>query len=384
MTEAFLPFSKPTIDAATIAEVVDSLESGWITTGPKVQRFEANLKAYLGAGQVLSINSATAGLHLALLAIGVKPGDEVITTPMTFAATANVVALIGAKPVFVDVEPTTFNIDVSKIEAAINERTKAIIPVHFAGLPVDLDPLYAIAKKHNLRVIEDCAHAIGTEYKGKKLGSFGDIQVFSFHPNKNMTTGEGGCISTSDEEVANEIALLRFHGMDREAWNRYGKGGKLHYAITKPGFKHNMMDIQAAIGLHQLVRLDEFIEKRTEQANRYLEAFKDWKSVELIKLPSYSIKHAWHIFTPLINPETSGVTRDEFMVKMKEHNIGTGLHYQALHLYPYYQNEYGYKQGDFPVAEKIGERIVSIPLFPTMTREEQDRVIVAMDKILNQ
>ena len=210
--EAFLPFSRPSISQAAIDEVVACLKSGWITTGPRVKQFEEDLKAYVGAPYVLALTSATAGLHLALVALDLKPGDEVITTPMTFAATLNTIVLAGGKPVLVDVEPRTYNMDVAKIETAVTKRTRAIMPVHFAGLPVDLDPLYAIAKKHNLRVIEDAAHAIGTEYKGKRIGSFGDIQVFSFHPNKNMTTGEGGCVVTRDEKLASDVALLRFHG----------------------------------------------------------------------------------------------------------------------------------------------------------------------------
>ena len=229
MTEEFLPFSRPTISQAAIDEVAACLASGWITTGPRVKRFEDDLKTYLGAPHVLALSSATAGLHLALVALDLKPGDEVITTPLTFAATLNTIVLAGGKPVLVDDEPGTFNMDVTRLAAAITTHTRAIVPVHFAGLPVDLDPLYALAEQHGLHVIEDAAHAIGTEYKGRRIGSFGDTQVFSFHPNKNMTTGEGGCVSTRDEHMAEQIALLRFHGMDREAWNRFGKTGNQHY-----------------------------------------------------------------------------------------------------------------------------------------------------------
>ena len=376
--EKFLPFSRPSIDQATIDEVVDCLRSGWITTGPRVQQFEDDLKSYLGAPHALTLTSATAGLHLALVAMRLKPGDEVITTPMTFAATLNTIVLAGGKPVLVDVEPGTYNMDVGKIEKAITKRTRAIMPVHFAGLPVDLDPLYAIADKHNLRVIEDAAHAIGTEYKGRRIGSFGDIQVFSFHPNKNMTTGEGGCVVTRDDKIASDVALLRFHGMDREAWSRFGKKGSQHYEIIAPGYKYNMMDIQAAIGLHQLKRLDGFIKRRTEIASRYQKLLDGWPQLSLPVEPNYRHLHAWHLYTPLINPEAAGMSRDAFMQGMKERNIGTGLHYRAVHLYPYYREQFGFKQGDFPHAEIISERIVSLPLFPNMTGKDHERVIAAM------
>ena len=233
--EDFLPFSRPSISREAIDEVVACLESGWITTGPRVKKFEDDLKAYVSAPHALTLSSATAGLHLVLTALELKPGDEVITTPMTFAATLNTIVLAGGKPVLVDVDPGTYNIDINRIEQVITSRTRAIMPVHFAGLPADLDPLYAIAKKHGLRVVEDAAHAIGTEYKGRRIGSFGDVQVFSFHPNKNMTTGEGGCVVTRDNKMAEAVALLRFHGMDREAWNRFGKKGSQHYEIITPG-----------------------------------------------------------------------------------------------------------------------------------------------------
>jgi dTDP-4-amino-4,6-dideoxygalactose transaminase len=376
--EEFLPFSRPSISQAAIDEVVTCLKSGWITTGPRVKQFEEDLKTYLGAPHVLALTSATAGLHLVLVALNLKTGDEVITTPMTFAATLNTIVLAGGRPVLVDVEPGTYNMDVTKIEKAITKRTRAIMPVHFAGLPVDLDPLYDIAKKNGLRVIEDAAHAIGTEYKGRRIGSFGDVQVFSFHPNKNMTTGEGGCVATRDEKLASDIALLRFHGMDREAWNRFGKKGTQHYEIITPGYKYNMMDIQAALGLHQLKQLDGFIKRRTAIALRYQKVLADWPEWTLTRAPSYQHLHAWHLYTPLINPDAAKMDRDAFMQGMKERNIGTGLHYRAVHLYPYYRDQFGFKRGDFPNAESISDRIVSLPLFPAMTDADQDRVIAAM------
>ncbi len=381
--QEFLPFSRPSISQAAIDEVVACLKSGWITTGPRVRQFEEDLKTYLGAPHVLALTSATAGLHLALVALNLKPGDEVITTPMTFAATLNTIVLAGGRPVLVDVEPGTYNMDVTKIEKAVTKRSRAIMPVHFAGLPVDLDPLYDIAKKHNLRVIEDAAHAIGTEYKGRRIGSFGDVQVFSFHPNKNMTTGEGGCVATRDEKLASDIALLRFHGMDREAWNRFGKKGNQHYEIIMPGYKYNMMDMQAALGLHQLKRLDGFIKRRAEIALRYQRVLAEWPQWTLTKAPAYQHLNAWHLYAPLINPEAAKMDRDAFMQGMKERNIGTGLHYRAVHLYPYYRDQFGFKRGDFPNAETISDRIVSLPLFPLMTDADQDRVIAAMKDLFH-
>lgn len=381
MRDAFLPFSKPTISQQAIDEVVDSLQSGWITTGPKVKKFEEALVQYCQAPHALALSSATAGLHLALIAAGVTEGDEVITTPMTFACTLNVIEIVGATVKLVDVDKNTYNIDVNKIEAAITPKTKVIMPVHFAGAPVDLDVIYALAKKYNLIVIEDAAHAIGTEYKGKRIGSFGDIQVFSFHPNKNMTTGEGGCVTTRDDAVAKNISLTRFHGMDREAWNRFGKHGSPHYKIIYPGFKYNMMDIQAAIGLHQLPELDVFIDKRKALVDRYNELLGDFKYLRLPQAPQYPHRHAWHLFAPTINAEHTDLTRDEVVSMLKERNIGASVHYEATHLYPYYAEKYGYKQGDYPNAEDIGANVFSLPLFPLMTFEDQDDVVAALKDV---
>ncbi len=378
MSDEFLPFSRPTISREAIDEVVACLQSGWITTGPRVKRFEEALATYVGAPRVLALSSATAGLHLALAALELEPGDEVITTPMTFAATLNTIVLAGGRPVLVDVEPDTYNMDVGRLAGAITGRTRAIVPVHFAGLPVDMDPLYALAERHDLHVIEDAAHAIGTEYRGRRIGSFGDTQVFSFHPNKNITTGEGGAVATRDAKLADTIALLRFHGMDREAWNRFGKSGNQHYEIIVPGYKYNMMDMQAALGLHQLPALDGFIRRRTEIAGRYRAILSAWPQWTLPGTPAFPHRHAWHLFAPLINPEVAKMDRDAFMQGMKERNIGTGLHYRAVHLYPYYRDRFGFRRGDFPNAESISDRIVSLPLFPGMSDSDFDRVIAAM------
>jgi dTDP-4-amino-4,6-dideoxygalactose transaminase len=384
MAEEFLPFSRPAISQEAIDDVVACLKSGWIATGPKVSQFTEALQNYFGAPYVLPLTSATAGLHLALLAMNIEPGDEVITTPMTFAATLNTIVLAGGKPVLIDIDPDTLNMDLNLLEGAITDRTRVIMPVHFAGLPVDLDPLYEIAKRYDLRVLEDAAHAMGAEYKGQRIGGFGDTQVFSFHPNKNMTTGEGGCVVTRDQRLAQQIERLRFHGIDRQSWNRYGKGGTQDYEIVMPGFKYNMMDIQAAIGIHQLKELDGFIARRNELAGRYQEALSDWLQWDLPKSPdNYQHLHAWHIYTPRINEDVARMNRDEFMVAMKEKNIGTGLHYRPVHLYPYYRQELGFKLGDFPRAEEVGERIVSLPLFPGMSDADHDRVLDVMYGIFN-
>jgi dTDP-4-amino-4,6-dideoxygalactose transaminase len=316
--------------------------------------------------------------------MGIQANDEVITTPLTFAATLNTIVLAGAKPILIDIDPETYNMDLNQLEDAITDKTRAIMPVHFAGLPLDLDFLYSIAETHGLRVIEDAAHAIGSEYKGKKIGSVGDTQVFSFHPNKNITTGEGGCVVTRDEALAKKISLLRFHGIDREAWNRFGKSGTQDYEVVLPGFKYNMMDIQAALGIHQLKALDDFITRREKLAERYQEALTDWTEWTLPKAPHFMHRHAWHLYTPLINEPITQLNRDIFMEKMKEKNIGTGLHYRPVHLYPYYREQFGFKPGDFPCAEDTGARIVSLPLFPTMTESEQDRVLDVMYSIFHE
>jgi len=381
MTNEFLPFSKPVMDQATIDEVVACLKSGWLATGPRVQRFEEDLQKYLQAPYALTLTSATGGLQLALQSLNLHEGDEVITSPMTFVASLNTIVQAGGKPVLVDIDFKTRNIDVTKIEAAITPRTRAILPIHFAGIPADLDVIYALAKKYNLRVIEDAAHAVGSFYKDRIIGSFGDIQVFSFHPNKVMTSGEGGCVTTRDSETAKNIEIMRFHGIDRSVWNRNAKNGSQHYDVVAAGYKYNMLDLQAAIGIHQLAGLEGFLAKRKELALRYNEFFADWAELTLPEMPDYSCRSSWYIYAPLINLEKAGLDRDTFMQRMKEQNIGTGLHYEAVHKYSFYQKQYGYKWGQFPNAESISDRTVSLPLFPDMTFSDQDRVVVAMREI---
>ena len=379
----FLPFARPTISEKAIAEVVDCIRSGWIATGPRVAAFEQMLGDYHGNRQARCTSSATAGLQLALEAIGLDEGDEVITTALTFVATLNTIVLAGGRPVLVDVHPDTLNMDVSQLERAITPRTKAIMPVHFAGLPVDLNPLYALADKHGLRVVEDCAHAIGAAYDGSRIGAFGDIQVMSFHPTKNITTGEGGAIITDDDPLIERVECLRFHGIDRSAFNRFAKDGSQQYDVVVPGHKFNMMDIQAALGIHQLPLLDGFVDQRDKLAARYLEKL---KGVEGLRLPVPARdedRHAWHLFTIRIEDNPAGLDRDGFMQAMNANNIGTGLHYQAVTAFRWYQDRYGWKPEDFPHALDAGKRICSLPLFPTLGFDEQDRVIDTIRAVLN-
>lgn len=383
----FLPFSKPTLSDAAIAEVVDCLKSGWITTGPRAQKFEEILKAYLQAPHALALSTATAGLHLSLLGLNFKPGDEVIVPALTFVASLNTIVQAGARPVVVDIDPKTYNIDPQLLESAITPRTRAIMPVHFAGLSVELDAVYALAEKYQLRVIEDAAQAIGTCYKKQKIGSFGDTQIFSFHPNKNMTTGEGGCVTTRDEDLAKFVSAMRFHGIDRNAFNRFSKNGSQHYNVIGAGFKYNMMDMQAALGIHQIPELEGFNQKRKYLAQRYHRLLSEFEEWILPIDPDHpdAQGHAWHLYAPLLNTdltEKRGITRDSFMEKMKlEHHIGIGLHYDPPYLYDFYQKKYGYKPGDFKHAEFVCSRIMSLPLFPLMTESDQDRVIQAMKNI---
>ena len=382
MRDTFLPFSRPAIGEDEIAEVVDSLRSGWITTGPKVERFARDFAGYTGARYAVPVSSATAGLHLALLAHGVGPGDEVIVPAMTFASTANVVVHTGAVPVFADVHSGSFQVEPDEIERRLTPRTKAIVPVHFAGQPADLDPILTLAAKAGATVIEDAAHAVGTEYKGRRIGSLPTTSIFSFHPNKNITTGEGGMVVTADDAVAEKVALLRFHGMDRNAWKRFDKTGSHRYDIDQAGFKYNMMDIQAAIGLHQLPRLEGFIAERTRQAAVYDAAFADMPGLVRPERVPYPHRHAWHLYTPLLDLERLAIDRDRFITERKARNIGAGLHYTAVHEFSYYARRFGFRPEDFPGAHRVSDRILSLPLFPGLGAQDQQDVLDAIVDIV--
>jgi dTDP-4-amino-4,6-dideoxygalactose transaminase len=384
MRSSFLPFSKPSIGEDAIADIADSIRSGWVAMGPKTLRFEKSFGQYVGASWAMSCNSGTAGLHMAVMALGLGPGDEVITTPMTFASTVNVILFAGATPVLVDIDRHTLNISPEKIEAAITPATKAIMPVHFAGRPCDMDAIEAIAEKHHLAIVEDAAHAIGASYKGRKIGADRGprhLTVFSFHPTKNITTAEGGMVCTEDESLAEKILVLRQNGMSKGAWNRYTAAGSASYDIPFPGLKYTMTDIQAAIGNSQIKHLDEFNARRREIVDFYM---RELAGIPGLILPSPVEKgnvHSWHIFTPLIDIDRLGISRSDFMARMKELNIGTALHYQALHLFSYYSKRLGLHRGSFPEAEYVSDRILSLPLFPAMTDEDMHDVVEAVRQV---
>jgi dTDP-4-amino-4,6-dideoxygalactose transaminase len=370
----FSVFGSPLIENDEIEEVVKSMKCGWIGTGPKVQRFEEMFKEFKGVKYAMALNSCTAALHLSLNVIGIQPGDEVIVPTMTFASTANAVIHSGGKPVLVDCQKATMNIDPQQIEAKITPKTRAIILVHFAGRPCEMDNIMEIARMHGLKVIEDCAHTIEAQYKGKNTGLFGDIGCFSFYVTKNIVTGEGGMAITDNEEYADKIKVLALHGMSKDAWRRFSDEGYKHYQVVYAGFKYNMMDIQAAMGIHQLPRVESYWKRRKEIWNIYNEAFKDLPVFLPAPVPDY-IKHSYHLYTLLLDIHHLGITRDRFLDEMTERNIGVGVHYIALHLHPYYQQTYGYRDGDFPNAEWISQRTVSLPLSPKLTDNDVDDVI---------
>ena len=380
----FLPLSRPTLGEEEIQEVVDTLRSGWITTGPKVGRFEQCFLDYLQVPEAIAVSSGTAGLHLALLGAGIGAGDEVVTTAMTFAATANAIALTGARPVLVDCDAGTLNMDAGAVESRVTEKTRAIMPVHFAGQPCAMTEILDLARRHHLRVIEDAAHALGAEYRGKKIGAVGDATMFSFHPIKSITTGEGGLVATRDAEWADRMRLLRFHGIRTSAWERQAGGKSPLYAVEAPGLKYTMMDMQAAIGIHQMARLDGFIERRTLLANHYRKKFSQLEGIKPLEPVAYPIKHAWHLFVVELELEKLDIDRAGFLEILKQRNIGAGVHFPALHLQPYYQKTFGYRAGDFPNAGRASERILSLPLFPAMSEEDVDDVAATVGGILKE
>lgn len=377
MRKDFLVFGQPSIEDPEIAEVVDCLKTGWLGTGPKVKKFEDAFREFKGADFAVALNSCTAALHLAMKVIGLRPGDEVIVPTMTFAATANAVIHAGGVPVFADCERDTLNIDPKDMERKITPRTKAIIPVHFAGRPCNMDAIMAIAKKHNLKVVEDCAHAIESEYHGRKTGRFGDIGCFSFYVTKNIVTGEGGMAITDSQEYADQIKIMALHGMTKDAWKRFGDEGYKHYQVVYAGHKYNMMDLQAAIGIHQLKRVESYWQKREAIWKRYRLAFQNLPVI-LPADPEPNTRHAYHLFTLLLDLDRLSITRDQFLDRMTKQNIGVGVHYIALHLHPYYQQQFGCRAGDFPNAEWVSERTVSIPLSPKLSDRDVADVIEAV------
>jgi UDP-4-amino-4,6-dideoxy-N-acetyl-beta-L-altrosamine transaminase len=377
----FLPYALHMIEEEEIQEVVDTLKSNWITKGPKTLAFEKEFAEYVGCKHAVAMNSCTAALHIALAASGIGRGDEVITTPMTFASTASTIIHTGARPVFVDIEPDTGCMDPSLIEDKITEKTRAIVPVHYAGQACDMDPIMDIAERHGLFVSEDAAHAINTTYKGKRVGSIGNATSFSFYATKNLTTAEGGMLTTNDDELADRARIMSLHGMSRNAWTRYQAGGSWYYEVEYPGFKYNMTDIQAALGLMQLRKIDRFQALREEYANMYNEAFREMEEIEIPHVKDYGV-HAWHLYVIKVNHDHLIIDRNAFIEELTKRNIGTSVHFIPVHLHPYYSRQFGYKEGDFPAAEKMYSRIISLPLYPRMTKEDVQDVISAVQDIV--
>jgi dTDP-4-amino-4,6-dideoxygalactose transaminase len=373
---SFLLFSTPAVGEEEMLEVADTLRSGWITTGPKTHQFETAFRDRVGAPAALGLNSCTAGLHLGLLALGIRPGDEVITTPMTFCACANVIEHLGAVPVLADIEQDTLNLCPEAVEAAITPRTRAILAVHYAGHPVDLDPIEDIAKRHGASVIEDAAHALPASYKGRIIGSGDNPVAFSFYATKNLTTGEGGMLTGSPELLA-RARTLGLHGMSRDAWKRYGQGGSWFYQVNEPGFKYNMTDVQAAMGVAQLRKLHRFQVRRHEIVAAYNHAFQDLDALE-IPVARAEVEHAWHLYVLRLRLGALRIGRDQFIDELTALNIGTSVHFIPIHLHPFYQQKYQYVPQQFPVAYQAYQRMLSLPLHPMLTDADVSDVVGAV------
>jgi len=383
VSEKFLPFALPCIGEEEINEVVDTLRSGWLTSGPKTKYFEEEFAKFIGTPHALAVNSCTAGLHLALEAIGIQSGDKVITTPYTFTATAEVIRYLGAEPLFVDIDPNTFNIDVNQIAKAleIDDGIKAILPVHFAGQASNMDAILALAKQYSLKVVEDAAHALPTYYKGRSIGSFGDITVYSFYVTKTLATGEGGMIVTNNQKYAEHMQALRLHGISKDVFNRNDSNVPAwHYDIIAPGFKYNMNDIAAALGIQQLCKVNNFLQRRTEIAEQYTKAFADLPLRTPYQHPDST--HAWHLYVIQLTLEKLKIDRNTFIELMKEAGIGTSVHFIPLHLHTYWRERYNFKPTDFPVALDVYQRAVSLPIYPSMTDSDVQRVINQVKIIL--
>lgn len=383
LTQPFLIFGSPAIGEEEIAEVEACLRSGWLGTGPRVAQFEQDFAAYqrISPTQVAAVNSCTAALHVSMVAAGLEPGSEVITTPLTFCATVNAIIHARLTPVLADVDALTQNISPAAIEAAITPRTRAILVVHFAGRPCEMDAIMAIAKKHGLLVIEDCAHAIETTYHGQKTGTFGDFGCFSFYATKNVVTGEGGMIIGCDEALIARAKVLALHGMSKDAWHRFGDSGYKHYQVVEAGFKYNMMDLQAALGIHQLARVETNWQRRKSIWQHYMHELSDLP-INLPTVPAENTKHAHHLFTIHLDEEDCGIARDTFLECMNEEKIGVGVHYLSVPEHPYYQQYFGWRPEDYPDAMRIGRRTVSLPLSAKMKNDDVEKVVDAIQKII--
>ena len=376
-----LPFHKSWLEEEEHREVEDTLNSGWLTTGPKAQKFEEAFKDYIGCKHAVALNSCTAGLNLALTVQNFAEGDEVITPPMTFPATTNVILLQRLKPVFADIEPGTLTIDPRKIEAKITPRTRAIIPVHFAGHPCDMTPIQELADRHKLVIIEDAAHALESGYKGKKIGNLGNATAFSFYANKNITTGEGGMLVTNDDALAETIRIMRLQGISRDAWKRYGKSGFSHWEHTLAGHKCNMSDLNASIGMHQIKKVERFMTLRKKYVSMYDRAFADVAELETLAVRDYAT-HAHHLYVISLHLERLTIDRDGFLDAIQSTGIGVALHYVALHLQPYYVKNFNTKPQDFPIASNYSERVITLPLYPKMSSADVERVIETVKDLI--
>lgn len=377
MRKTFLPFALPDITEAEIAEVVAALQSNWITTGPRTRQFEQDFAAYLGVAEALGLNSCTAGLHVALAAAGIGPGDEVITTTFTFCATVNVIEHVGARPVLVDITPDTLNIDPARVEAAVSSRTRAVIPVHYGGQCCDMQSIVALSRDHDLTVIEDCAHALPATCDGHTAGTLGDFASFSFYATKTMTTAEGGMLVAREPDRLDQARIFSLHGMSRDAWKRFSATGSWYYEVVVPGFKYNMTDLSAALGLTQLRRLEEMQHKRELIAAVYNQAF---QTVSALEIPSVrpGMRHAWHLYPLRLHLEQLRIDRAQFIEELKHQNIGTSVHYIPIHLHPFYRDRYGYHPERFPVARHEYERLISLPIYSQMSLQDADDVAAAV------
>lgn len=379
--EKFIVFGAPLFEEPEIEEVVACMRGRWIGTGPKVSQFEQDFAAFKGAKHAIAVNSCTAALHLSLSSASIGPGDEVITTPMTFCATVNAIIHTGATPVLADCDRKTMNILPEEIEKKVTARTKAILPVHFAGRCCDMDSIMDLARTYHLKVIEDCAHAIESEYKGRKAGLFGEVGCFSFYVTKNIVTGEGGMVLAKESSAAEQVKVLALHGMSKDAWKRFSDDGYKHYQVIHAGYKYNMMDIQAAIGIHQLKRVERYWKQRERVWQKYNAAFQNLPCLTPAE-PEPDTKHAYHLYTPLIDLDRLGKDRDWVLNALTSENIGVGVHYLPVHLHPFYRKTFGWKKGDFPNAEWIGERTLSLPLSPALSEDEIADVIEGFTKVL--
>lgn len=381
MRPDFLPFSRPSIDESDIAAVAKVLRSGWITTGPKVAEFEQAFRARTGAEYAAAVASATAGMHLLLTALGIGPGDEVVTPAMTWVSTVNLIVLSGATPVFADVDRDTLMVTPETVKAALTERTKLIIPVHFGGAPVAMAPLRHLARDRGIHLVEDAAHALGTEYRAEEIGRRGTA-VFSFHPVKNITCGEGGMVCSDDSVLMETLRRLRFHGLGVDAYDRSMQGRAAQAEVLTPGFKYNLTDMAAALGLGQLARLEDFVEKRSRLARIYGELLGGVEEVSPLDPPDPFARHSWHLFVVRIDIERAGMAREMFMAALRERNIGTGIHFKAVHTQKYYRERFALPPGALPATEWNSERLLSLPLFPDMTPEDVVTVVETIREVL--